>query len=663
MWYIFNRLPKLRISQRSISLFNEFYVDGERYFCNLAGCVVIDQEFMYRTFTFTKMENYKLGFIAQHELGRTKIQLPLPFNEMYWKMLNKTIEYNIRDTEIIRDLEDELQHINLINELRVVCKTSFDGVSSFSQIDSLMINHLKNKGWASKNADIHIKKKKYPGAFVFDPIPGIYENITDFDFASLYPSIMITYNIGINNFVMKFDDPTMGYDLTYHPENLPEKIKVIIDPTYEKKAITISPTQLLNKIKEKNLVYTINGCFFKAHDEEVSVFSEVVGGLMLTRKDYKGKMFGAINEKDKALEFFYYTRQLVYKVLANTLYGVVANKSFRFFDISLAAAVTLSGQEALKASIVEGDAFMRHLDTGKDYVKPLEISKKEMYDKIMPTRSHEYIVTGDTDSIFCCFQNFSGDKTIKKIQTWCEKLQNFLNNDIMIKIVEKHNVPLEFNKLDLKNELIISRGLFLAKKRYAIRVVNNEGEDVDKVNYMGVEIKRSDFPSKSKEFLSQLIDLILKSEKVSLTQLLRFVNREKSEFVNLIKGGDKSIARPVSWGKKIKDYKLVPQGVKAMIAWNEIMYDVHNTGNKAYMYKVSGIDTMIAPPEVVKKYEKFISENGKLEVIAVPDEEEKLPTYFFPDIKGSLKFCFEDRYELMLKPLMDSKQNMEVITI
>ena len=233
----------------------------------------------------------------------------------------------------------------------------------------------------------------------------------------------------------------------------------------------------------------------------------------------------------------------------------------------------------------------------------------------------------------------------------------------MTKIVTRHNVPLEFNRLDLKNELIISRGLFLAKKRYAIRVINNEGEDVDKVNYMGVEIKRSDFPSKSKEFLTQLIDLILKSEKVSLAQLLRFVNREKGEFVELIKKGDKSIARPVSWGKKLKDYKLVPQGVRAMLAWNKIIYDVHNTGNKAYMYRVNGIDTMTAPPEIVKKYEKYIAEHGKLEVLAIPDEEGKLPSYFYPDIKGSLKFCFTDRYELLLKPLMDTKQNLGVMTL
>ena len=89
----------------------------------------------------------------------------------------------------------------------------------------------------------------------------------------------------------------------------------------------------------------------------------------------KAKMFNAIEAKQDDEEKFFYTRQLVYKVLANTLYGVVANKTFRFYDNSLAAAITLSGQEALKTSIIEGDAFMRHLKTGKPYQAPKPITK------------------------------------------------------------------------------------------------------------------------------------------------------------------------------------------------------------------------------------------------------------------------------------------------
>jgi hypothetical protein len=129
------------------------------------------------------------------------------------------------------------------------------------------------------------------------------------------------------------------------------------------------------------------------------------------------------------------------------------------------------------------------------------------------------------------------------------------------------------------------------------------------------------------------------------------------------KAGDKGIARPVSYGKKLKDYKTIPQGVKAMEAWNEIVYDIHKTGAKAYMYWVAGIDTAKAPPEICRRYEKFLASGKKFEVIAIPDEEEKLPDYFVPDVKSAMKFAFVDRHELLLKPLTDVKMKQTMMTI
>ncbi len=660
--YIFNRLPQLAIHQASMTSFGEFYVEGARYVCHIPGTIAIDQDFLYRTFTFTKMENYKLGFIAQHELGVTKIELPLAFNEMYWQMLNKTIEYNIRDTVLLEKLDDKLKHINLLNELRIICNANFESTSSFGQIDALMVSYLRNKGLASKNSDPHIVKEAYPGAFVFDPIPGVYDWITDFDFASLYPSLMITYNIGVNSFVMKTKDPHVGYDLIHNKEGLPESIDMIIDPLYENKPVKMNTKKLFENVEKYQFVSTINGCFFQPHKKELSVFGEVVDMLMTSRKEYKGQMFDAIEAKDKDSENFFFTRQLVYKVLANTLYGVVANKAFRFYDTSLASAVTLGGQEALKTSIVQGDAYMRHLDKGQPFVEPIPITKEEMFSGKMPKRSNEYILTGDTDSIFCCFENFNDEITVGNIQKWCAEIENFLNEDKIIDVVKSHNVDMDFNRLKLKNELVISRGLFLAKKRYAIRVINNEGKVVDKINYMGVEIKRSDYPRKSKEFLESLSELILKSEKVSLPKLLEFVNREEQGFVKAIMEGDKSCARPVSYGKKLKDYKMIPQGVVAMEAWNTLMYDIHKTGNKAYMFWVQGIDIEVAPKELREKYHKFIKDGKKLEVIAIPDEEARLPKYFIPNKQAALKFTFKDRYELMLKPLEVTVKKKEVLT-
>lgn len=657
MEYIYNRLPKIKINQSKMSKMGEFYVDGSKYYiCKLGGCVVLDQLFLYRSFTFTKKENYKLGNISKEELGMTKIDLPFSMNEMYWKALNKTIEYNIRDTELLEKLEDKLQHINLLNELRLICKTSFEGGSSpFGQVDSIIVNFLKERGLASKNSDPHIKKEQYPGAFVYEPEPGIYSNIADFDFTSLYPSIIMTYNIGINSFVMKLKDPQQGYDFTYHPEKLPEKITIIIDPSFKAQETIVPTHDLIKKVKEDNLVYTINGCFFKNHDKYMSIYSEVLIDLLDSRKSYKKKMLEAKEVGNKFDKNLYNTKQLVYKVLANALYGVIANKAFRFFDVSCAGAITLSGQEVLKNSIILSDAYMEHMRSKNEYIPPNEITKDEMYSKEMPNRKTKYIITGDTDSIFCCFEKFK-DKTDEQIKIWCYQIQDFLNNSLFEEVVKKHNVDLNKNKLDLKNELIISRGLFLTKKRYAIHVTNQEGKKIDEIVYMGLEIKRSDYPSKSKEFLKELVEMILKSDNVILSNFSSFISRKELEFMSLIKSGDKTIAKPVSYTKKISSYKMVPQGVRAMETFNDLLYKIHLVGSKAYMFKIDGIDVEKAPKEVVENYEKnFVAKNRKLDVIAIPDEEACLPPYIIPNVKANLKFSFTDRHSILLKPLFDIK--------
>ena len=240
-------------------------------------------------------------------------------------------------------------------------------------------------------------------------------------------------------------------------------------------------------------------------------------------------MFEAIDAKNKDEEDFYYTRQLVYKVLANTLYGVVATKGFRFFDLSIATAITLGGQEALKHSIIEGEAFMKHLHTGADYKQPKSLTKEEYYAATMPDRKPKYIITGDTDSIFCSFRDFK-DRSTDAINAHCESIQNFLNKDIMSDLVKRHNVDPEHSALELKNELICSRGLFLAKKHYVTRVIMQEGSVVDKMNYMGVAIKRSDYPSQTKEFLKELLDIVMKDEKFSMKKVMNFFTTQTHMF-------------------------------------------------------------------------------------------------------------------------------------
>lgn len=666
--YFFNRLPKHGMDTSIMSKFKEFYVDGEKGICNLVGVVPLDQLLLYKKFTFTKLESYTLGFVGQHELKKTKIQLPLPFNQMYWKMLNLTVEYNIRDVDLIDELEEKLGHIKLLNEIRTVCTTAFEaGSASTGQIDSLCVNFLRERNLASKNTKRKIKED-YPGAFVLPPKPGIYDWFVDFDYTSLYPSEIKTYNMGIDTFVMKTKDYTMGYYLAHDRDNLPPLIDVIIDPLGKAIEMKVKREDLLEKVEKENLTMTINGCFFLGHANKISELSQIVSSILDTRKVYKGKMFKAIDEKNKQDEDFYYTRQLVYKVLANTLYGVIATKGFRFFDLAIASAITLSGQESLKHAIIEGEAYMEALHKEKEYQPPKPLTKDEYYAAELPERNTKYIITGDTDSIFCSFRDFK-DRSLDNINANCAKIQVFLNEGIMNNLVKRHNVDPQYSALELKNELVCSRGLFLAKKHYVTRVVMQEGSEVDKMNYMGVAVKRSDYPSQTKEFLKELLEIIMKDEKFSMKKVMDFIKAKRMEFRKNIINGDKTLARPVSWNKSLEDYKSISQGVRAMLAWNKIQYEIHQKGSRAYMYWVKGLDYEKADKEIVENYEKHIatmktkSKSSPLDVIAIPDNEEGLPDHYIINVDAAMKFTFEDRYKLMLEPIFSVRSANKVLQI
>ena len=665
MEYIYNRLPKVGIDRNSLSKYNEFYCDGANYRCKLLGCTVVDQLYLYKQFTFTARENYKLGTIAQIEVKETKRDLPLPFNEMYWKKLNEMIEYNIQDTLLLVKLENKLGHINLLNEIRNICTTSFEsGSSILGQVDSIFVSYLRERNLASKNTNPNIEKEKFPGAFVLPPTPGTYDNVTDFDFTALYPSEIMTYNIGVNTFVMEFVDYKLGYYFAYDQNSLPNEIQIILDPMNSRELKTFKKQNLLDLIKEHDYIVTINGAVFKNHKEEKSVYLEVLQGILDGRKIYKKKMLQAKVDKDEFHVNLYNTRQLVYKVLANSAYGAIANAVFRFFNTRCAAAITLSGQESLKNSIIEAQAYMEKMDKhipDSEFERPAKLRYDEMYNDIedfnFPTRKLNYIVTGDTDSIFCCFEKFKCDKSPDNIIQMCDEIQTFLNETVMKEMVARHNVAFENNRLNLKNEFLIARGLFLAKKRYALHVIRQEGKIIDEMDYKGIEIKRSDFSSASKEFLKELLNLVLKSEKISFMGIMNYVKSKERDFRTLIAAGDKSVARPVSFTKKLEDYKMIPQGVVAMQNWNDLLYQAHSTGSKAYMYKIRGLDTTLAPPEVVENYRKFCAEGRKLEVVAIPDEEQKLPNYFIIDTKAALSFNFTERYKLLLDPLIQVRQS------
>lgn len=666
MKYIFNRCKKLQIDITKFSKFGEADYNKYQFYPDIAGSVCLDMLELYKMFTFGGRESYSLDFISKLEIQKEKIDTGGNFSQLFRTDVNKAIDYNRMDIDLLEGLNKKLRHLFLIDELKKICKNSFKGAKSvMGRLDSLIVSFLKEKGVSSKNSESNESDSEFEGAYVQQPITGVHDYIVDFDFTSLYPSIILTYNIGINTFVMKLKDYQLGYDLVYNPDKLPEQIEVIIDPTFEKKQMIITKQQLLDKIKSSKLTYTINGCFYKSHEKEVSSYSEILEVLLSSRKDYKNKMFDAKNLKDKNKEDLYDTRQLVYKVLANALYGILGNHVFRFFNVDCARSITLSGQESIKNVMISAENFV---DSKKKKEEPkiYDITKQQMFTKENESikDNFEYLITGDTDSVFVSFENIidkskTKEEILKDIFQLSKDTQNFLNNVVVKKIVEKHNIPLNKNRLQLKNELVVKRGLFLAKKRYANYIISVEGNPTDEIKGMGLETKRSDFANTTKEYLKEVLDLILKSETLSIPRVLDFVKEKNDIFTKIIAGGNTVIGRPVSFGKKLKEYKTLTQGIRGMLAWNNLEYKVFDVGSRGYLFKLKGIDLDKAPEEVRLNYNKnFLSKGEKLDVLVIPEEVPLVPNYYIIDVKEMLQFSWKDRCDLLLDPLIKVKQEI-----
>jgi len=664
--YIVKRMQNLGMDESLLSPFGEVFLNTDKKIVYIAGYICIDQLDLYKMFEFTKRENYRLGTIAQIELGETKLDSGTNFNQMFMEDFNKSIRYNVRDTELLEKLEIKLKHIQLLNELRNITKNCFSSsMSALPQLDSLIVYFLKERGLSVRNSIPGNKSEKFEGAFVKEPIKGLHQYIVDFDFTSLYPSLIRTYNIGINTFMFKTTDPQIGYYLSYDRNNLPNKIEIIVDPFYSQESHVITKEKLIDLVENKKLIHTINGCFFLPHEQEISYYSQILEDLLKSRKIYKNKMFEAMTVGDKDKESLYDIKQKVYKVLANSIYGILGNNYFRFFNIDCAKSITYSGKEVTKTSILYADKKVESFY--KENVSIDGLSKDEVYNDF--NRETPNVITADTDSLFVTYENLPDIKDLKfedalpKIQKYNDIIQKYLNEEVIIELITRHNVKKEHNFLELKNEFIAKRGLFLAKKRYAIYVLFQEGRNVDKIVSMGVETKRSDYPSKTKKDLEELLKLLLKENEFSILKIFDFINKTSKEFMDGISKGLKEVARPISFTKPVDQYKVIPQGVHAMLNWNTLVYESFQPGTKGYLFKIHGLKLDKAPEHVRNQYRKeFLQKNKSLEVLALPDEEEKLPDWVIPDIKAMLQFAWKDRYNLLLDPILKLKQNDHTLT-
>ena len=456
----------------------------EMFTYEMKGIAVLDYLDLFKKFTYANQESYKLDHIASVELGKNKLDNPYEsFREFYTKDWQKFVEYNVRDVEIVDELERKLKLIELILTMAYDAKCNYNDV--FSQVrtwDCLLYNHLYDK-------NIHIPQKKdqqgrgIEGAFVQEPKPGKYDWVVSFDATSLYPSIIMQYNMSPETMVNGYVKDTT--------------VRGLLDKTFD-----------LDDLKANDYCMTSNGYCYNRTKQ--GLFPEIVEKFFDDRQRYKKLMIIAQKEyektKDEKLKndiSKYNNFQMARKIQLNSLFGAMGNEYFRYYDARVAEGITMTGQYIIQEVGKALDVYLN---------------------KVVGTNGHNYSFYSDTDSCYISldplvrkfYGNLSRDKLIDVLDKICEEKITEAINKSCDGLANYTNAFQK--KIIFKREAIAERGLWVAKKRYALNVYDNEGVRYKdpKLKVMGLEIVRSSTPAPVRESLKEAVRLALTTDEKTL---------------------------------------------------------------------------------------------------------------------------------------------------
>lgn len=407
---ILGRMKNHHIPLQNISPIRKVYYNNRRYGdFYIGGIPCIDQLELYKSLTYSIEPTYKLSAIAQKHLGKDKVAYEGTLDRVYEEDLSLFVEYSGTDTDLLFELEEKLGHISLRNELKRLCSSTWKSAETTTGlIDPLVLSYAKNANIVCRDA-INIKTDdKIPGAYVRDPIPGLHSWLVDFDYTSLYPSIICSLNLGPNTLVAKIDrDAAIA-----HIYNQTKRVKPELDITYNplmenSQSETIEYSKFKRWMEDNRYIIASSGCIFKSHKEEISFFYKILRYLLDSRVQYKTQMKQAKAKGDSHKdEFKYYKNvQEAYKIIANSLYGVLANTGFRFFSHDLAKTITLTGQEAIKFIGYHVGHYMKNGTRNIDPYFLDDFDQKEV----------PYLLYTDTDSIFIQMGEYLIDQKILEL--------------------------------------------------------------------------------------------------------------------------------------------------------------------------------------------------------------------------------------------------------
>ena len=503
----------------------EHFVKGQtKKYIDIAGITQLDYLNLYQKFTYTNQESYRLDHIASVELGQKKLDHSEfdTFKDFYRKGWQKFVEYNIVDVELVDRLEDKMKLIDLAITMAYDAKVNFRDV--FYQVrmwDTIIYNHLRKKNMVIPPKGVANKDAKYAGAYVKEPVPGVYDYVVSFDLNSLYPHLIMQYAISPETLITMDElNETIRAaenDVTFDKDKL-DALRKTRELSAKVDVYKILNEELdLSPLKELNLTMTANGALYK---RTKGMLPELMDRMYAERTIYKKKMLKCkqelvdIENKLKAdpsnvklkaakatttkLISTYNNFQMAKKISLNSAYGAIGNQYFRYFKLANAEAITLSGQTSIRWIENKLNGFMN---------------------KTLKTEEVDYVIASDTDSIYLnvgpLVNAVFGDKEVEKIKIidtldkFCQaKIEPFIDRSYQ---ELAHYVNAYDQKMQMKRENIADRGIWTAKKRYILNVWDSEGVRYTKakLKMMGIEAVKSSTPAPCRDMIKEALKLMM----------------------------------------------------------------------------------------------------------------------------------------------------------
>ena len=461
-------------------------------------------------------ESYRLDNIANVELGEGKISYDEYENlhQLYKLNYQKFIEYNIKDVQLILKLEDKLKLLELALTLAYDTKSNYEDVFAQTRMwDSLTYSYLLQQNIIVPPREVKEKDSAFEGAYVKVPQVGMHEWVASFDLNSLYPHLMMQYNISPETLI--------------EPENYTEEMRNIISQGISVDKLLVKKADLS---KLTGATITPNGQFFRTDIQ--GFLPKMLEEMYEDRKKFKKMMISAKQEYQKEKDpkaknelekkiARYNNLQLAKKVSLNSAYGALGSQYFRFYDLRMALGVTTAGQLSIRW--IEGKI--------NDYMN-----------KLLKTES-DYVIASDTDSIYLRLGDlvnkvYGSDgkvsmpkqKVIDFMDRVCEdKIQPYIDKSYeeLANYVNAYD-----QKMQMKREALADKGVWTAKKRYILNVYNNEGVAYEEpyMKVMGLEMIKSSTPSAIREKMSQTIELMMRGTE---SEVQDFIQKFKEEFKKL----------------------------------------------------------------------------------------------------------------------------------